>query len=120
MVFVVMGQLGTSVRGAYQVLVSMTIITNFVPYLFMFAALIRLQAEPAPPNIVRVPGGKPVATLIAIVGFVATTAVIVGSVIPDAAETNKALAVSKVVLMSVILLGGGAALYGAGKRRLQR
>src|SRR5579863_688411 len=120
MVFVVMGQLGTSVRGAYQVLVSMTIITNFVPYLFMFAALIRLQTEPTPPNIVRVPGGKPVATLIAIVGFVATTAVIVGSVVPDAAETNKALAVSKVVLMSVILLGGGAALYGAGKRRLQR
>src|ERR1035441_5246072 len=32
--FIVLGQFGSTVHGAYQVLVSMTIITNFVPYLF--------------------------------------------------------------------------------------
>ena len=58
--FVVMGQAGSSIRGAYQVLVSMTVIANFLPYLFMFAALIRLQGEPAEPGVVRIPGGKPV------------------------------------------------------------
>ena len=67
--FILLGQFGSTVHGAYQVLVSMTIITNFVPYLFMFAAMIRLQREPVEPGVVRVPGGKPVAIALAAVGI---------------------------------------------------
>ncbi len=116
-VFILMGQLGSTVRGAYEVLVSMTIITNFIPYLFMFATLIRLQREPVEPGVVRVPGGKPVAIGLALVGFVATSAVILGSVIPDAGEPNKTLAVAKIVGLSVVLLGGGIGLYALGRRK---
>ncbi len=115
--FVVMGQAGSSIRGAYQILISTTVIATFIPYLFMFAALIRLQGEPVQPGVVRIPGGKPVATGIAILGFTATVLVIMGSVIPDASEPNKALAVVKVVALSVVLVGVGAGLYWAGKRR---
>jgi amino acid transporter len=115
--FAIMGQAGSTVRGAYQVLVSMTIIATFLPFLYMFAALIRVQDEPVEPGVVRVPGGKPVATGIAIVGFIATVLVLIGSVIPDPSEPNKVLAVVKVVLLSAVLVGGGAALYGVGKRR---
>jgi amino acid transporter len=115
--FILMGQLGSTVRGAYQVLVSMTIITNFVPYLFMFAAMIRLQREPAEPGVIRVPGGKPVAVMLAVIGMLTTTAVIIGSVIPDAGEPNKALAVGKIIALSAVLLGGGVVLYALGRRR---
>jgi glutamate:GABA antiporter len=115
--FVVMGQAGSSIRGAYQVLIDTTVIATFLPYLFMFAALIRLQDEPVEPGVVRIPGGKPVAIALAIVGFTATVLVIVGSVIPDASEPNKALAVVKVVLLSAALVLGGAVLYWVGKRR---
>ncbi len=115
--FILMGQLGSTVRGAYQVLVSMTIITNFIPYLFMFAAMIRLQREPVEPGIIRVPGGKPVAIGLAIVGMLTTTAVIIGSVMPDATEPNKALAVAKIIGLSAVVLGGGVALYLSGRRR---
>jgi len=115
--FVVMGQAGSSIRGAYQVLISTTVIATFLPYLFMFAALIRLQREPADPGVVRIPGGKPVATAIAILGFTATLLVVAGSVIPDASEPNKVLAVVKVVLLSAALVGAGLALYWVGKRR---
>ena len=52
MVFIVLGQAGSTVHGAYQVLVTMTIITNFVPYLFMFAAMIRLQREPVEAGVI--------------------------------------------------------------------
>jgi amino acid transporter len=38
LVFVFLGQAGTSVRGAYDALVSMGIIAYFIPFLFMFAA----------------------------------------------------------------------------------
>lgn len=116
--FVVMGQAGSSIRGAYQILVSTTVIATFLPYLFMFTALIRLQREPTEPGVVRIPGGKPVAIALAIVGFTATVLVIAGSVIPDASEPNKVLAVAKVVLLSAALVLTGGALYWLGKRRV--
>jgi glutamate:GABA antiporter len=115
-VFILLGQFGSTVHGAYQVLVSMTIITNFVPYLFMFAAMIRLQREPVEAGVVRVPGGKPVAIALATVGFVTTCAVILGSMVPDASEPNKLLAVGKIIALSAVLLGGGVGLYSLGRR----
>ena len=56
--FIFLGQAGTSVRGAYDALVSMGIIAYFIPFLFMFAAMIKLQREPAGPGVMRVPGGR--------------------------------------------------------------
>jgi amino acid transporter len=117
LLFVVLGQLGSSVRSAYEVLVSMTVITTFVPFLFMFAALIRLQREPAGREIVRVPGGKPAAFFIGILGFVGTCATIVSAVAPDPTEPHKVLFVAKLILLSVAVIGGGAVLYAAGSRR---
>jgi amino acid transporter len=95
----------------------MTIITNFVPYSFMFAALIRLKREPVESGVIRVPGGKPVATVLALVGMVTTFLVIVASVVPDPGEPNKFLAVAKVIFFSVLLIGGGMLLYAVGRRR---
>jgi len=115
--FVVLGQAGSSVRGAYQFLVAMSIITNFIPYLFMFGALIRLQREPAEPGVVTIPGGKPVAITLAVVAMITTCAVIIGSVIPDPSEPHKVLAVVKVVLLNVLLIVGGVFLYQLGRRR---
>ncbi len=117
LLFVVLGQLGSTVRGAYEILVSMTIITTFVPFLFMFAALIKLQREPAGPEIVRVPGGKPVAIAISILGFAGTCAAIVASVVPDADEPHKVLAVAKLIVLTIAVIGGGVVLYAIGKRR---
>jgi len=109
-VFVFLAQVGTSVSGAYDVLVSMGIITYFIPYLYLFAAMFKLQREPAA-DIIRVPGGKPVAKLISCVGFVTTVATILLSLVPSPDETNKLLATFKVVGLTGALLGGGALLY---------
>ena len=67
--FIFLGQAGTSIKGAYDVLVSMGVITYFIPFLYLFAAMFKLQKEPAGPDVIRVPGGKPVARLVAFVGF---------------------------------------------------
>jgi amino acid transporter len=117
--FILLGQFGSTVHGAYQVLISMTIITNFVPYLFMFGAMIRLQREPVEPGVVTVPGGKPVATVVASVGFVTTCAVILGSMVPEAGEPHKMFAVAKILLLNGILFGGGMLLYAWGRTRSQ-
>jgi glutamate:GABA antiporter len=114
-----LGQAGTTVRGAYDVLVSMTIITTFLPFLFLFAAMIRVQSRPAGPEVRRVPGGRPIAILLAAIGFLSTSFTIVLSAIPAEEEPNKPLAVAKILLSTAILIVAGVAVYAVAlyKRR---
>jgi amino acid transporter len=117
--FVFLGQAGTSVHGAYDALVSMGIIAYFIPFLFMFAAMIVLQREPAGPDVMRVPGGRPAAILLASTGFIVTAVSIVLACIPPDDEPNKMLAVVKVVGSSAFLVAIGAVVYWLGRRRSQ-
>ncbi|HVO62258.1 MAG TPA: APC family permease [Terriglobales bacterium] len=114
--FIFLGQAGTTVKGAYDVLVSLGVITYFLPYLFLFAAMFRLQREPAGPEVIRVPGGRPVARLLSVVGFTTAFLTIALSFVPSPGETNPTLAILKVTGGTVILLAIGALLYWAGKR----
>jgi glutamate:GABA antiporter len=116
--FILLGQAGTTVKGAYDVLVSMAIISYFIPYLSMFASMIRLQREPAGPDVIRVPGGRPVAVALASLGFVVTTVSIGLALIPAEDEPNKVLAVTKVAGLTILLVAGGALVYFLGKRRV--
>ncbi len=120
MLVTLLGQAGTTVRGAYDVLVSMAVISYFVPYVFLFAAMIKLQKLPAGPEVRRVPGGKPLAIALATVGLVSTLLTIVLSTIPSAEETNKMLAVVKVVGGTAVLVGAGVLVFVAEKRRATR
>jgi len=110
-----LGQAGTTVRGAYEVLVSMSIIAYFLPYLLLFAAMIRLQSRPAGPEVRRVPGGKPVALALGVIGLASTGLTILLSVVPAADEVNKPLAVAKIIGGTLLLVGAGVAVFiGSG------
>jgi amino acid transporter len=119
-VFIFLGQAGTNVKGAYDVLVSMGVIFYFIPYLYLFAATIKLQREPAGPDVIRVPGGKGVARFVASVGFLTTTLTIVLSLIPQPNEPNKALALFKIVGGTGVLVVVGMGIYVAGKKRAEK
>ena len=118
--FIFLGQAGTSVKGAYDVLVSMGVIVYFIPYLYLFAAMIKLQRESAGAEVIRVPGGRGIAKLAAVVGLVTTTATIALSLIPQPDEPNKVLALFKIVGGTAALLLIGVWLYTAGRRRAAR
>ena len=113
-VFVALSQAGTSVKGAYDALVSLGVISYFIPYLLMFAAMIKLQNVPAPGGTFRAPGGRPAATSLAAIGFATTAISIVLAAVPAEDTPNPALATLKVVGASVVLLVAGAALYARG------
>ncbi|MFY9978520.1 MAG: amino acid permease, partial [Candidatus Sulfotelmatobacter sp.] len=115
--FIILGQAGTSVKGAYDVLVSLGVIFYFIPYLYLFAAMIKLQRQPASSDVIRVPGGKRVPIVVALVGFATTAATIALSLIPQPDEANKPLALLKIVGGTVALLLVGVWIYMAGKRR---
>jgi len=117
MIVACVGQAGTTVRGAYDVLVSMAIIVNFIPYLLLFAAMARVQNRPVEPGVMRVPGGKPVAFALAALGTMTTLATIGLSLIPAEEEPHKGLAVAKIVLSTVLAIAGGVALFAIAARK---
>ncbi len=119
-VCIVLSQAGQTVKGAYDILVSMTVICTLLPFLLLFASMIRLQREPAGPDVMRVPGGRPVAILAGGVGFVTTAVSIVLSFVPPADEPHKWLAVAKLAGLTLVSTGGGVALYAAGRRRMRK
>lgn len=112
-----LGQAGTSVKGAYDILVSMTVITTLIPFLLLFASIIRLQREPAGPGVIRVPGGRPVAILFGVVGFATTAVSIILSFFPAPDEPHKALAVAKIAGLTLASTGSGVVVYALGRRR---
>jgi glutamate:GABA antiporter len=119
-VFVVMGQAGTTVKGAYEVLVSLTVITQMLPFLCLFATAAQLARGARVEGELRMPGGRAAVVATALVGLLTTAGAIVLSLVPRPDESNKALAVGKVVGMTALLLAGGAALYLNGTRRRAR
>jgi glutamate:GABA antiporter len=117
LIFIFIGQAGTSVYGTYEILVSMGIITYFIPYLFVFASLIRLAREPAAPGVVRIPGGEVASIALGALGFATTLVTIICAVIPADDEPHKILVVLKIVGLTGVLLTAGVFVFGWGKSR---
>jgi amino acid transporter len=115
-VMTMLGQAGTTVRGAYDVLVSMGILVYFLPYLQLFAAMICVQSMPAGPEVRRVPGGRPTAIALAAIGLASTAATIVLSLLPGGDEPHPWLATLKVVGGTAVLVGAGVLVF-AGARK---
>lgn len=117
MLCALLSQAGASVQSAYDLLVSMSIITYFIPFVFLFLAMIRLQKQPLPPGATRIPGGSIVAVILASMGLATTLLTIVLAVIPSADEPHKGVAVAKVIGSTCVLVGAGIALYGFARWR---
>jgi amino acid transporter len=106
---IVIGQMGTSVRGAYDMLVSMTVIATDIPLLFIFAAAYRLapgngmeSGALVNPRVLRV---------MAAAGFTVVAAAAVLAVVPAQDEVRPVLAVTKLIVLTSILIGVGLTLY---------
>ncbi len=115
--FGLLGQAGTSIHGAYDMLVSMAVITYFIPYLFLFASAIRLQHQPLPEGAFRLPGGRRTIIPLACLGLVSTACTIVLSLFPAEDDAHPTATFFKVVIMTIVLLAAGIAVYRSGQRR---
>lgn len=115
--FVFLGQAGTTVGGAYDILVAISVAITMVPFLLLFASMIRLQREPAPPGVIRVPGGRPVAILFGCVGFTSAAFATFLSLIPPPAEPHKFVFTLKILISTAALVGLGILFFYLGRRR---
>jgi glutamate:GABA antiporter len=119
-IFIFLGQAGTSVKGAYDFLVGMGVLSYFLPFFYMFCAVIRLQRDPPGPGTIRIPGGKLVVICLALLGLLTTTISSILACLPPDDEPNKALAVLKLLGSSGCLVGIGAFVYWIGRQRTRR
>lgn len=116
---VILGQSGTSVRGAYNVLIEMMIVSSLAPFLFLFGAAIKLSANRDLVAKARIPGGRSLVVLVALLGLVTCVVSMLISFIPPPDEERPTLAVIKIAGLTGILLLGGAALYFKGRSRIE-
>jgi glutamate:GABA antiporter len=114
--FVLVGQLGTSVGGAYDTLAAIAVVITMVPFMLLFASMIRLQREPAGAEVIRVPGGRPVAVLLATIGFATAAFATILSLIPPPEEPHKRLYFVKIVGSAAVLIFLGMALFALRRR----
>jgi len=95
----------STVEEAYIMLLDMTIILYFVPFLYMFAALpiLRRKAKGNNADVHLVPGGNVGVWLVAALGFFATFLSVILALMPPEGSANPQLFVAKV--------GGGCLLF---------
>jgi amino acid transporter len=110
-------QINESTRGAYQVLIDAAIILYFIPFLYMYAAAIKLRSRKdrlENPHAVLIPGGKIGVWLASGIAFAVTLISIVVSVLPPGDSSNRRLFQIKVVGWTVGAMALGLVLYYRG------
>ena len=115
-------QISESTRGAYQFLVDAAIILYFIPFLYMFAAIIKLASRADRTSNVQavlVPGGKLGVWICGGLGFLVVLLGIFVSVVPPGDSTNKLGFELKLIGGTVISILIGLALYWRGARAKQ-
>ncbi len=111
-VFVVVAGRTTSVQEAYDILVNLTILIYFVPYLYLFGALIRLRRETGARAVgeIRVPGGRVGVWAIAATGFIAT-AIALGLTFVPPPGANAVTFEANLIVQAAVMIGVGIVLY---------
>jgi len=114
-----LSQINESTIGAYQGLVAVAVILYFIPFLYMYAAAIKLarrkdRAENK--SAVLIPGGKFGVWIASALAFGVTLASIFFSVVPPGETQNKAFFELKLIGATVFAVGIGLVLYFRGAR----
>ena len=118
-----LAQVQATATTAYQVVVDAAIILYFIPFLYMYAAAIKLayrKDRRNSPQAILIPGGKPGAWIAGGLGFAITALGIALSFIPPGGTASKFSFVAKLIggTVGTVLLGW--VLYWRGARQKAR
>jgi amino acid transporter len=112
-------QINESTRGAYQFLIDAAIILYFIPFLYMFAAVIKLARRKdrmENPHAVLVPGGVAGVWICGGLGFVVVLIGILVSLVPPGDSADKLGFELKLVMGTAASVLLGLMLYWRGAR----
>jgi len=121
-VFLSIGGSETTIQEAYDIMVNLTILIYFLPYLYLFAAFIRLRtldtSMAADENTIVLPGGRLGAWLIAGCGLLATLISMGLVFIPPTGTENVLNYEVNLIGQAAILIAIGMALYSTAVRSI--
>ncbi len=112
-------QINDTTRGAYQFLIDAAIILYFIPFLYMFAAIIKLAHRPDRkdnPHAVLVPGGTAGVWICGGLGFLVVLIGILVSLVPPGDSSSKLGFELKLVGGTIASILLGLVLYWRGAR----
>jgi amino acid transporter len=112
-------QVNETTRGAYQILIDAAIILYFIPFLYMFAAVIKLarrKDRKENPHAVLVPGGVTGVWIAGGLGFAVVLLGIIVSLVPPGDSASKLGFELKLLVGTVASVLLGLALYWRGAR----
>ena len=116
--FILAATQGDTVKGAYLKLINASLIVYFIPYLYMFAAAIRLRPEIArQSSAIPVPGGRVGSWFWNGIGLLTTAVSIVLALIPPSGTTNRQKFFAEVLIGSVGFIAAGLIMYALAERR---
>jgi glutamate:GABA antiporter len=137
--FVFLGQAGSSVAGAYNILVAIAVVITMVPFMFLFASMIRLQnrhrfpdqlapnsATPAIAPSISPPDSASesftsftsfTSRLLGLIGFTTAAFATFLSLIPPPEEPHKLLYLLKLLGSTAALIALGLLIFHLGRRR---
>ena len=121
-VILVLAQSSTTLKTAYLFLVDMAVILYFIPFLYMYAASIKLAYRPdrtTTEQAVLIPGGKPGVWITGLLGFTVTLGSMALAAIPPDTATSKLQFELNVVFWTAVMIGIGLLLYWLGWRKKQ-
>ena len=111
----------TQVQDAYDILVNLTILICFIPYLYTFPALARLRRlDAGTTEGFRVPGGRVGLGLTVASGLLATAVSMVLVFVPPPGTSNVWNYEANVIVQSSLILVAGLAVLRWSRRRAER
>src|SRR5262245_29092013 len=114
-----LSQINETTRGAYQTVIDITIILYFIPFLYMFAAAIKLAGRSdrkTNEHAVLIPGGKPGVLVACTLASAVTLLSIIVSVLPPGDAADREVFLAKVVGTTLLTVVVGLFLYWRGAR----
>ena len=118
-VILLLAQVSETMRGAYQILVDAAVILYFIPFVYMYAAVIKLYSRPdrrENRSAIIIPGGRFGVTLAGGLGLAVVGVGIFLSFVPPGDSSSKLLFESKLVAGTVFSVLLGLILYYRGAR----
>lgn len=116
--FIMLSSLGEKAEQVYNILISLEIVTFLIPYLYMFASVVKFEADKKFKRKVDIPGGRKNAMAAGIVGFLVVTASLLLALVPgDDVEDPFTFYITISASLSFnMIVGIGLYLYAKRKR----
>lgn len=110
-IIAILSQAGDNLKGAYDFLVAMSVLSYTLPFLFLFAVYLKVQKYPVAMGEWRTPGGARAALMIGAIGMLGTISAVACTLVPSPDASDQLGEVVKLIVASIALIGSGALAY---------